>query len=299
MEVVNRTTKQRTSPERDEIYWTELEFRRLGNLVAQAIQLQNWVGDGPVAERERKKLRRFIDGMRRKALRILHRAELYAKSGHAAWPGLDPGVTDPVFMAEAYVKMVEEYENAFGEEEKRAKRVERERIEGEKWREGIEEVDKIEVVGGIDGDEDGDEIQGDLWTRDGDKERDDLLGSDGLRQRKKGGERMEDVKDDQVPEKVVDQYRSVVESQTSELLSLVGRLKSKSTAIGEQLENDNQVIDETDKALDSNLVGAGKQQADLASYTKRSSRSVWWALFAVCICLGLMAFLMVISKIPI
>ncbi|PXF48805.1 hypothetical protein BWQ96_01361 [Gracilariopsis chorda] len=121
----NRATasaaKKISKREKDEVFWTELEIRRLGNVVAECINSKRYLGDEKAAKEERKLMRTYIEAMKRKSTRVLHRAELYAQSGHAQWPGIDPTISDPVSLAEEYVRVVENYEAVLSEEESRAK----------------------------------------------------------------------------------------------------------------------------------------------------------------------------------
>lgn len=125
--------------ERDPVFWTELELRRLSNLVAACIHSGGYVGSTPDAREERRKMRVWIDAMKRKAMRILHRAESLSSSsdlgagggtfsafGGSAlvssvqWPGIDPSITDPVALGDEYVRLVQDYYAVLGAEEERA-----------------------------------------------------------------------------------------------------------------------------------------------------------------------------------
>lgn len=108
--------------ERDEVYWTELEVRRIGNMVAEMIQSKRYMGDTVEAGAERVMMRNRLDAMRRKALRVLCRAELHVTSGQTVWPGLDPSLTQPVNLAEEYIRTVTNYLDVLEEEEERAVR---------------------------------------------------------------------------------------------------------------------------------------------------------------------------------
>jgi hypothetical protein len=108
--------------ERDEVYWTELEVRRLGNVVAEMVQARRYCGDTSAAEAERALMHARLDAMRRKALRVLHRAELHVNAGQTTWPGLDASLTQPVNLAEEYVRTVAYYLDVLEEEEERVKR---------------------------------------------------------------------------------------------------------------------------------------------------------------------------------
>lgn len=111
-----------TRMERDEVYWTELEVRRIGNMVAEMIQSKRYMGDTVEAGVERVLMRKRLDAMRRKALRVLCRAELHVSSGQTVWPGLDASLTQPVNLAEEYVRTVTNYLDVLEEEEERSVR---------------------------------------------------------------------------------------------------------------------------------------------------------------------------------
>lgn len=131
---------QKSPRQRDPIFWTELELRRLSNLVASCIHSSRYVGNSKDAREERRKMRTWIDAMKRKAMRILHRAETLASSnasgtggfsvfgtfGNSAlpmsvkWPGIDPTITDPVALGEEYVRLVEDYYAVLATEEEQA-----------------------------------------------------------------------------------------------------------------------------------------------------------------------------------
>lgn len=131
---------QKSPRQRDPIFWTELELRRLSNLVASCIHSSRYVGNSKDAREERRQMRTWIDAMKRKAMRILHRAETLAPSnasgtggfsvfgtfGNSAlptsvkWPGIDPTITDPVALGEEYVRLVEDYYAVLATEEEQA-----------------------------------------------------------------------------------------------------------------------------------------------------------------------------------
>lgn len=127
--------------QRDPIFWTELELRRLSNLVASCIHSGRYVGNSKSAREERHQMRAWIDAMKRKAMRILHRAETLASSNSSGtgagfnvfgafgnstlsmsvkWPGIDPTITDPVALGEEYVRLVEDYYAVLATEEDQA-----------------------------------------------------------------------------------------------------------------------------------------------------------------------------------
>lgn len=106
---------------RDDVFWTELEIRRLSNFVAEAIHSRRYVGDSLSATEERQQMRVYIDAMKRKAMRVLHRAESFAQSVGAAWPGIDRSIADPVSLADEYVRLVEDYLGVVNAEEERVR----------------------------------------------------------------------------------------------------------------------------------------------------------------------------------
>lgn len=106
---------------RDDVFWTELEIRRLSNLVAEAIHSRRYIGDSLSATEERQQMRVYIDAMKRKAMRVLHRAESFAQGVGAAWPGIDRSIADPVSLADEYVRLVETYLAVVNAEEERVR----------------------------------------------------------------------------------------------------------------------------------------------------------------------------------
>lgn len=291
--------------ERDELFWTELEIRRIGNLIAECIHARRYVGDTASAEGERKLMREYIEAMKRKSMRVLHRAELYAKSGHASWPGIDPTITDPVSLAEEYVRVVENYEAVLMEEESRAKLVKEKAVgPGDESRES-EAVRKLATE-----DEDweaADDVayrealkREQVLTRDADDARKELLGeSQGMRRRKGEAGPSSAASYSKEDEELMARHQPIQDELTSNLVGLVGQLKQSISANKDKLEKDSIVLDETEEAVDKNLAGTSKQREELKTYSKSSSVS-WWAMLVVAlVMLVVFVLLVIVLKIPI
>jgi hypothetical protein len=315
------------SKDRDEIFWTELEFRRLGNMVAEMIQARRYVGDSDAAHTERVLLRKRIDAMRRKALRILCRAELYANSALTMWPGLDKNLTEPVSLAEEYVRTVSNFDAVLMEEEESVENSLQEDID-------IGGVRAMSRAGAVDAptasprDNNGlgrDAISGngdfpakevdsksalaDISYREalareavegGLQDHDELL-SGGIRNRRpiaKGSSDPASAIHSAADEELMARHQPVEDQLTSDLIDLVGRLKDNVTEINTKLVNDNQVVDETEDAIEKNLSGIGKQRSNLISYTRSNSVS-WWSIWALVVAIVIVFILLVIlMKIP-
>lgn len=294
--------------ERDEVFWTELEIRRLGNLVAECIHARRYVGDTDSALEERKLMRKYIEAMKRKSMRVLHRAELYAKSGHASWPGIDPTIMDPVSLAEEYVRVVENYEAVLLEEESRAKRaIHAASGEGDGTR-GSDAVRRLPT------DEDDWEAADDVayrealkreeeLTRNSEDARKDLLGADdeGIR-RRKGAAGPSSVNSaaaySKEDEELMARHQPVQDELTSNLVDLVGQLKESISANKEKLEKDSKVLDETEDAVDKNVSGVAKQKAELKKYSQSSSVSWWAMLVGALVILVVFVLVFILLKIP-
>jgi hypothetical protein len=311
--------------EQDEVYWTELEFRRLGNMVAEMIQARRYTGDRAAARAERALMRTRVNAMRRKALRVLVRAELYAKSSHRAWPGLDPSLTEPVSLAEEYVRTVSNYDAVLTEEEDRALHALRDDFD----------------IGGVRAAADaraevGHYVHADVGVGDDDKNG-DRAGMDGLLGRKGiedisyrealardaaertdadkrsellGGQQGSPSKGPQetpgptsryygTDETLMAAHLPVQDQLTSDLIDLVGRLKGSMTEINTRIVQDGQIIDETENAVDKNISAIGKQRENLDSHSRYSSLS-WWTIYSL-IFLVFVVFISVfaLTKIPI
>lgn len=120
----------------DEVLWTELEFLRLHASILRTLSSTENVGGGR-AEVKKKgappplphaadalDLRARIDALQRKALRMLHRAQLEARAGGGAggpspWPGVDPDTPDAEALADCYVSSVEDIKTRMAEREER------------------------------------------------------------------------------------------------------------------------------------------------------------------------------------
>lgn len=294
--------------ERDEVFWTELEIRRLGNLVAECIHARRYIGDTDSAQEERVLMRKYIEAMKRKSMRVLHRAELYAKSGHASWPGIDSTITDPVSLADEYVRVVENYEAVLLEEESRTKRVKEEAsgvgdgtgesnvvrklaTEEEDW-EAADDVAYREAL----------KREQEL-TRNAEEARKDLLGMDdeGIRQRKGGAgpssanSAAAYSKED---EELMARHQPIQDELTSNLVGLVGQLKESISANKEKLEKDSKVLDETEDAVDKNVTGVTKQRAELKKFSQSTSMSWWAILVGAIVMLVVFVLVFILLKIP-
>jgi Membrane fusion protein Use1 len=319
---------------RDEIFWTELEFRRLGNIVAEMIHARRYVGsrssdvnrvNSDPARAERILLRKRIDSMRRKALRILCRAELYADSGLTTWPGLDKDLTEPVSLAEEYVRTVSNYDAVLLEEEEMAERAmdevdiggaepkvdpfDHERKTGFDGRRGsthdIEIERTVKSATGTISHADHDDISyRDAIAREaraGDRpERDQLL-SGGLRKRREaeaGHAGSASGVFSATDEELMARHQPIEDQLTSEMIDLVGRLKENVTEINAKIVQDGTVVDETEDAVDKNLSSIGKQRTKLATYTRSNFRS-WWSIWLLVITIVIVfATLLILIKIP-
>lgn len=286
-------TNSETKPhrQRDEIFWTELEIRRIGNLVAECIHARRYIGDTAEADEERQQMRTYIDAMKRKAMRVLHRAELYASSGHSAWPGIDATITDPVSLAEEYVRVVQNYEAVLMEEESRAKLLKQETEaargeasqsdvpddDGDRDEENWEAADHVAFKEAVRKEQELKAVAG--------MERNKLFGEgDGIRRRKveAGSASGSDSKKySEEDEELMARHQPIQDELTSNLVDLVGQLKESISANGEKMAKDNKVLDETEDALENNLSSISKQGANLKAYSRSASISWWVMLIAV------------------
>ncbi len=269
---------------KDQLWWTELELRRLGNAVAEMLHSKRYAR----SEEERRQLRTYLDAMKRKSLRVLHRAERVGDGADATWHGLDKTVDDPLALAEEYVRTVEQYEMEFSaaseangwgttlpadapeEEWVRAHEDEWEKEDKELYKAALEREKAI------------DETEGRAALLSG-----ATVANSELRQRRGKLSRAE--------EELMARHQPVQDQLTAELADAVGRLKGSVSRIGEQLKDDDAVVDETADAVDSNLAGIKRQRADLAKLERSSSFS-WWVLLAIVLfALGAIALLIVLS----
>lgn len=268
-------TENNRGRKRDEVFWTELEIRRLGNIVAECIHARRYVGLSKEAHDERKRMRAYIDAMKRKSMRVLHKAELFAKSGYAAWPGIDPTITDPVSLAEEYVNVVQNYEAVLQEEESKAKS-----------EENLSGIDQVPIV-----EEDWEAAdmvaykeakkQAETSEDSNEKRRQDLLGLDaaGMRRRKNidasgAGTSSKLTKEE---EEFMSKHQPIQDELTNNLVELVGNLKETISATQGTLDQDKQVIDETEDVVDKNLSGVTSQQQSLTAYANTTA-SWWWMI---------------------
>lgn len=240
-------------------------------------------------------MRKYIEAMKRKSMRVLHRAELYAKSGYSAWPGIDSSITEPVSLAEEYVGVVENYEAVLVEEEERVKRVLTElggeieggvdTVKGEDW-EKEDEIAYREAVKR--------EVK---ITRIAENARDELLG-DGVRRRKTGSDRDDRAGYSKEDEEVMRRHQPVQDELTSNLVDLVGQLKQSMTENKDKLQKDAALVDQTEEALDRNLVGVGKQRTQLKKYSHATAASWWVMMIAAVVIVLVFVAVFILLKIP-
>lgn len=249
------TTTRRDGGTRDAVWWTELEFRRLSNVVTEMVESKRYERDAV----ERGKLRKYLDGMRKKSLRVLHRAE---QVGDGVWPGLDRTLTDPVSLAEEYVRVVERFEAQFvsaSPSPPAAAQPQDEEWEARDAREYREAVARERA-------------------RDAEVGRAALLqGATTLRQRRAPAALST------ADEELMKRHSPLQEQLTAQLAEAVGKLKGSVGQVGDQLKRDDEVLDGADAALEKNLGGISKQRDELAQYERSSAMSIWavLALFAI------------------
>ncbi|GAB0497670.1 hypothetical protein MMPV_009007 [Pyropia vietnamensis] len=310
----------------DEVLWTELEFLRLHASILRTLSSTDSVGSGGSEVKKKGAppplphaadaldLHVRIDALQRKALRMLHRAQLEARAGGGAggpspWPGVDPDAPDAEALADRYVSAVEDIKTRMAErEERRASGL----LGG-----GMGRGD-----GGSDAADTGDEADpgggrprggpavGHPTAVDSDgadaAARSALLG-DGLRRR--GGRSTRDNgdatggvvggDDEDGDAALVDAQRPVQEALTDEMLALVGRLKRNAQGMADDLVTDAAVLDATDAAVDANLSGVVRQRGTLAAYAKRASLSWWTGLLGLAVALGVFLFVyLFVIKLP-
>ncbi|CAN8075824.1 unnamed protein product [Agarophyton chilense] len=289
--------------EKDEVFWTELEIRRLGNVVAEGINARRYIGDSSGALEERKQMRNYIEAMKRKSTRVLHRAELYARSGHAAWPGIDPTITDPVSLAEEYVRVVENYEAVLSEEESRAKLVRAENvadadsgavkdleITSEDW----ENADDLAYKKALKNERNDNE--------DSESARKRLLDTDeGPRRRKAaaGSSQVNRANLSKEDEELMARHQPIQDELTSNLVDLVGQLKESVTNNNKKLKKDSVVLDETEDAVDKNIAGITKHRSNLKQYGETTTVSWWLMMIVTIVILVIFVLLVILMRIPI
>lgn len=312
---LDEPVEKATKPVRvkDDIFWTELEIRRLGNLVAECINARRYVGDETKADEERQLMRKYIDAMKRKSMRVLHRAELYSQSGYSAWPGIDPSIMDPISLAEEYVRVVQNYEAVLSEEETRAREARSDR-EAEREADGDGALEQIKTET-----EDW-ELADDIAYREAlerekksettnEEKRKDLMGEiDGLRRRKADGDasRQGDPSSpthgkasySKEEEELMARHQPIQDELTSNLVDLVGELKESISANNERLREDDNVLDQTEDAVDKNVTGIEKQRLELKKYTQSTSTSWWVMMIAAVVILIVFLFVLILLKIP-
>lgn len=295
--------------ERDPLFWTELEIRRLGNRIAAALH-------GPPPQPERAETKILLDAMRRKSLRVLTRAEKVANDPGSAWPGLDPGVRDPIALAEEYVAAVTQYVSAFELGADAAPAV-------------VDTTSAAKPNGAAEGDDlfagAEDEWAGDdAWSGDDawadadarayqaavaaaraepstpDAARAALLG-EGPRQRRGTGANgaRPAAKLSAADEALMRRHQPVQDQLTKDLADVVGRLKGSVSGIGEQLKRDDAVLDEAADAVDANLGGISRQRDELAGYAN-ATRMGWWRLMVIAVIVMLVfTGALILIKLPI
>lgn len=285
--------------EKDEVFWTELEIRRIGNLVAECIHARRYVGNDSAADTERKEMRKYIDAMKRKSMRVLHRAELHARGAQSAWPGIDPTISDPVSLAEEYVRVVESYEAVLIEEEAHARelRMKSGTIDDDVNKLATQE-DELHITEDVSHGNAGSSGAHDSTTG---KRQELLSDAEGVRRRRAGqassvGGSASYSNED---EALMARHQPIQDELTSNLVDLVGQLKESITSNKDKLTKDSKVLDETEDVVESNLAGVTKQGANLKEYTKSSAVSWWIMLIAAIALFVVFAFVWVLMKIPV
>lgn len=324
--VPSAATPKAASRQRDEVFWTELEIRRLSNLVAEHINARRYTGSSASAAGERRQMRVYIDAMKRKAMRVLHRAELHVEHSETAeWPGIDPTISDPVSLAYQYVSVVEDYLAVLSTEEDKVAAERATREPGA----GVDGGGGGGVGGGAnaeigepDGAEPDDwEAADDVAYRDALKRereakqsesqnRDALFGGtnvevDGIRRRKGdsndtsssagGGRGSAYSKED---EELMARQRPVQEELMSTLVGAVGQLKESVTENKEHLDKDKKVLDEAEEAVDKNLSGMSLQRNELKKYTQSTSTSWWVILIAALVIIAVFVLVLLVLSVP-
>lgn len=285
--------------ERDALFWTELEIRRLGNLVAAGLHAKKYVGDSDEAAKERARMRTLLDAMRRKALRVLHRAEICSHAPDTPWPGLDPDISDPVALAEEYVRVVEKYEAKFGDEETRIRTapangrnqngasssfVDPFLPDGDEWEKEDAKLYREAVA------------QAREAAKVSLSARRELLGEEesGLRKRRNTTTKLS--KEDEM---LMARHQPVQDQLSADLVDIVGRLKGSVSGINEKIVKDNEVIDETEDVVEKNLAGVSRQRDDLTSFSNSTSLSWWMLAVITVVVLIVFIFVFLMLKIPI
>lgn len=277
---------------KDEVFWTELEIRRLGNLVSECIHARRYIGHTTQASEERALMNRYIEAMKKKSMRVLHRADLYAKSGHAAWPGIDPTITDPVSLADEYVRVVENYDAVLREEEEKVRKIKE------------EEGDMPQVVDPQveDWEKQDDQAYKDALKREmrmskgTDHVRNELLEGEGIRKRKTNPEDDTYSKED---EDLMKRHQPVQDELTANLVKLVGQLKESVVENRDKMEREKSVIDQTEEAVERNLAGMKKQRENLAAFSKSNTTSWWIMLIAALVIIVVFIAIFLLLRIPV
>lgn len=309
VETQEKGLKRFTPRTRDDVFWTELEIRRLSNLVAEAINSRRYIGTSLVAEEERQKMHVYIDAMKRKAMRVLHRAELFANSGLGAWPGIDATIADPVSLAEEYVRLVEDYLGVVSAEEDRSRKEQTHYEDNPSQEvkhandsaantnnptdsctadEKAADINEQRNKSSTDNDPEEWEVADSVAYRDAlykhestdGKKRNQLLGQEPNEiRRRRGNEKTELSRQD---EDIMAKQRPVQDELTANLVDLVGQLKESVTANKQKLDVDKKVLDATEDAVDKNVNKLAKQRFDLKTFSRSSSMS-WWLIVGIAV----------------
>lgn len=310
---------------RDDVFWTELEIRRLSNLVAEGINSRRYIGTSLSASEERQQMRVYIDAMKRKALRVLHRAELFAGGIGQQWLGIDKSIADPVSLANEYVKLVEDYLGVVSAEEERVRReavaevevrgseVEQRELEG--WNEntgGIGEVKQGEDVEGNDRKEEWEKEDEEALKKAREEStestRSQLLSgaesatssgkenTEGMRRRR--GETSNVKETEKEMEEMMKQHQPVQDELTTKLVDIVGQLKESVTENRGRLDKDEKVLDETEDSVDKNVTALEKQRKQLGQFSISASTFWWRMIMAVVVIIFVFVFSVLLLIVP-
>lgn len=310
---------------RDEVFWTELEIRRLSNLVAEAIHSRRYVGTSLAAVEERQKMRVYIDAMKRKAMRVLHRAELFARSVGAAWPGIDRSIADPVSLADEYVRLVEDYMGVITAEEERVRKESLAEVDADAG--ATEDANGTrQTTESTAGDTEEAKDEKEDWEVEDEsayrkameesqrqpngkdhslsEDRKELLSgatkseleTDGVRRRRgtdtPGGGEQASVEEEMA------RNQPIQDELTSKLADMVGQLKESVTDNKTLLDKDKSVLDETEDAVDRNVSAIGAQRKRLGAYSQRTATSWWTILIAAFVIIVVFLFVFVLLAAP-
>lgn len=291
------------------MFWTELEIRRLGNLVAASINARAYVGRTAAAAAERRRMRLYLDAMKRKALRVQHRAELLAQGADPVWPGIDPTISDPVALAEEYVKVVQDYLAVLAEEDV----IEAASVDDDVARD-VDMPTEDDLLNDADGLPTEPAELPDEWEAADDEayrearalneqskaeeeaKRAALL-DDGLRQRK-GADEDVTGKMSKEDEELMARHQPMQDDLTSNLVDLVGQLKESVADNRDRLNQDKKALDATEDAVDGNLSAVERQRKNLQAFSQSTSTSWWLVLGAGLLILVVFFFVLLLLKLP-